>query len=259
MINQDEFDKYKKDLKIKLAPAEQVLSDFHNNYYEKMLLVQKNINNIFAPLIEAIQIVQENIKLEAYKILGENQVVFWKISSAEEANIILSSKNIDEYLRSKLDDCRYFNLNEIIEICNKSRILSKLNKNILTQSLEAMNQKMFDLVLTGIATVYDGGLSGATDVHNTSIKERVNKIVEKVNKNNEIADHKDIELLGVYYSWKKSMDSYNEFIDFKEKSQEPSYINRHWIVHGRKTSYADKLDCIKMLGFLYGLVFLYDY
>ena len=52
----------------------------------------------------------------------------------------------------------------------------------------------------------------------------------------------------------KTLDSFSAPSDFKGK--EPKGLNRHWIAHGRATRKKTKLDCVKMINLIYGLLLI---
>ena len=50
--------------------------------------------------------------------------------------------------------------------------------------------------------------------------------------------------------------SFYETIPFSD--EEPQLLNRNWIMHGRSQREYKRIDCIKLLRFLYGII-LVDY
>ena len=43
---------------------------------------------------------------------------------------------------------------------------------------------------------------------------------------------------------------------YKFDDPEPKILNRHWIMHGRSLRRKTKLDCVKMIRFIYGIILL---
>lgn len=52
------------------------------------------------------------------------------------------------------------------------------------------------------------------------------------------------------------MEEFKKRSEFDKPKTEPKDLNRHGIVHGRKTIIVTKLDYCKMINALYGLIYL---
>lgn len=100
------------------------------------------------------------------------------------------------------------------------------------------------MVLVGIVTVFDGVLTAVTKDDSTSIKNRLDGIKNRMESLNdeewEVLNESDISAFGMYITWAKSMESFQQFSDFKKPEKEPKDLNRNWISHGRKTTNATK-------------------
>ena len=215
--------------------------------------LQKRLDVAFEPLIKALK------PLRAYAILGENQFTYFRSLNANEVEEILSCDDMDSYLTDRIERNDFVLLEEIMEVCQDSYLLSDTNTRIVYQSIKTIEQGFFDLALVGMVSAFDGALSKATNDSETSIKNRLDALKNKIRDSSESLDkvqEKDITLFGTYISWTKTMDSFQKSTDFSKPEKEPAFINRHWVAHGRKTSCASKLDCYKMIGALYGLVLL---
>ena len=67
-------------------------------------------------------------------------------------------------------------------------------------------------------------------------------------------DHDEYATLTLALTLEKTLDSFSAFSDFSKK--EPKGLNRHWIAHGRSTRKKTKLDCVKMINLIYGLLLI---
>ena len=98
-------------------------------------------------------------------------------------------------------------------------------------------------------------LSEATQNPTHSPKERCNAILDKLMDLDDIADE-EYATLTLFMTFNAMVKSFYKTISFSDP--EPRFLNRHWIMHGRIQREMTRLDCIKLLRFLYGII-LIDY
>ena len=98
-------------------------------------------------------------------------------------------------------------------------------------------------------------LSEATQNPTHSPKERCNAILDKLMDLDDIADE-EYATLTLFMTFNTMVKSFYKTISFSDP--EPRFLNRHWIMHGRIQREMTRLDCIKLLRFLYGII-LIDY
>ena len=112
-----------------------------------------------------------------------------------------------------------------------------------------------DLAVTGFTSVFDGLLSDISHNSTTNLKNRIDVIKKKIEKD-ETLDHDEYATLSLAITLEKALDSFSAFSDFSKK--EPKELNRHWIAHGRSTRKRTKLDCVKMINLIAGLLLIND-
>lgn len=148
-------------------------------------------------------------------------------------------KDADEFLRWYFteDDYKYFK-NMIKGILEAP--ISEGIKKVVDECCFAFENKKYAICADSLISVIEGILSSFWD-DKTNI--RMMKICQA--KEDELANEK--EHLIKKYIWV----SYNKFIrklyeknDFTE--DEPSFINRHWLLHGRSAYEIEEIDCIRL-------------
>lgn len=72
----------------------------------------------------------------------------------------------------------------------------------------------------------------------------------------ETIESDDIAVLVLVCTFQKATDSISLPIKFTEN--EPDRLNRHFIMHGRSKTNFTKLDCVKLIILIYGLILLDD-
>lgn len=139
-------------------------------------------------------------------------------------------------------------------------IINKINRNplikpyeiLFQQTINAYKTNAYDLAVLGFFAITDGLLSDITkDYRSTQIKQRVEKIVNA----NDIHIPKDeahidsmIQQASVLLVTELLAKS--EFFD----REEPEALNRHWAMHGRTRAKKTKVDCEKLILYIYALL-----
>lgn len=245
-----------------IKPYEETISTIAKNIGAYSLQMQKNIIPVYTaikamlddmePLLMRIGAVAKRACV--VKHLGRQQYVQWEFMADEFVDEILRSKDINETLSMMYEKERYQTFYKIVEECLNNDLTDE-NKRILTQSANAFRAGDTDLAAIGIAVVIDGALSQipGTEPKITSIKMRAAKLSKKLEKD-ELLDSDEIVLLALLISYKETFKSIGANSDFAEK--EPENINRHWLLHGRSNSLKTKLDCVKLVRFLYATIII---
>lgn len=236
------------------------LYGFADAFYEQMKPFNEMIKTIEQNFKTFSETLAEKTKpIRAFYILAEHQFTYWMPLYSDDIEHILTVNDVDKYLMEKINDISFIDYNRLRDEMLHSPLLSDVNKAILSQSIQAIDNNLYDLALIGIVTVFDGVLSVATNDPDTSIPKRLNKIKDKMESLSddewELLEESDITAFGMYITWTESMKGFQKRSDFKKPEDEPKDLNRHWISHGRKTLIATKLTCCKMINALYGLIY----
>lgn len=108
----------------------------------------------------------------------------------------------------------------------------------------------YDLAGVGITAIIDGILAEVYDDKTTvNINKRLQELIDRIENNEDIdSDNSHFYLL---YSSSKMSESLSKAVSFNSK--EPEMLNRHWIMHGRREKELSRLDCIKLIRFMYAI------
>lgn len=231
------------------------------SFHEQLKSFTDNIRLIEQSAKVIIENFNEKTKpVRAFYILAEHQFTYWKLLYKDEAERLVSADDVDGYLAEKIEDKSFIDYDVLCDRIIQSELLLDANKSILSQTVEAINNELYDLALVGVIAVFDGVLSAATKDDLTCLKTRLKKIRKQMDglseEQWESLAEKDMSVFGMYITWTESIKGFQKHSDFSKP--EPAELNRHWIAHGRKISVASKLDCCKMINLLYGLIYFGD-
>lgn len=235
-----------------------------NEMTRPMLEFTRNFQEMMRPLVESVKKYFDEVNIievgrgiaEAFRPLiaieklGEAQFVFWDYMTSELVDDIIDSDNINKTLSEYIARDNFKAVNDTIEKCNFNPIMKK-HLRLYKQSVEAYKKGHTDLAITGFTSVFDGLLSDVSKDDTHKLKQRINIIIEKLEKN-EMLDQDEFSIFVWSITFKKALDSFSKTVPFDKK--EPKVLNRHWIAHGRSHRKKTKLDCVKMINLIYGLL-----
>lgn len=224
----------------------------------------QNIQEIMKPFLEAIKqcnvaykeigkgLVEASRPLIAIEKMGEAQFVYWEYMTSEYVDLIVETENINKTLREYMQRDRYCKVNNTIDKILSSSKMQR-HKRLFSQSIKAFRDGNSDLAVTGLTSVFDGLLSDVSKNPSSSLTPRIKTIKDKLD-NDELLDHDEYAMLTLALTFEKTLDSFSAFSNFSKK--EPKGLNRHWIAHGRSLRKKTKLDCVKMINLIYGLLLI---
>lgn len=226
--------------------------------------IQKVYNDFFFPLAEWIEkngdtlikiseaISDVSLAVNAAECLGKNQLVFWDEIDRSLANQLLSTSSVDDTMLNFYQKESFAHVDDTIALCLDCKLISN-KRNLFLQTVSAYKEEKFNLAIIGFMSIIDGVISEASSDTRTTFKGKLDKIKNKITL--EQALSKD-ELSFLVFS-KTIEETYNTMFCFSDFNKvEPSMINRHWITHGRTTREYKKIDCIKVLNMLYGIILI---
>lgn len=187
--------------------------------------------------------------------LGEVQYVYWNYMTNEFMNAIIESKNVNKTLREFMIQDRFKVVDDTIEKC---RVNSYMNcyTRMFDQSVTAFKNGQSDLAVIGFTSIIDGLLTDISGNHTTRIATRACAIMDKFEQN-ETVDSDEYALVILMLTFQKTMESFSANSNFEKK--EPKGLNRHWIMHGRSKRRKTKLDCVKLINFIYGILLIDEF
>lgn len=166
-------------------------------------------------------------------------------------------KYISKLDDSKIDDffCEFFgyenNFNNMILDIKNSKIEEKY-KVVVEQCVNAYNLELYILVAITLLTVIEGVLSSFYyDKKNTCMKMICKKIISEIDDTEE-----DIIKKNSWKSYQNFINKLYESSDFDKN--EPSFINRHWLLHGRALYDLKKADCLRLFNAISTISYIID-
>lgn len=184
--------------------------------------------------------------------LGDAQFVQWDYLSNEFVDAILNSNNIDKTLREFFVKKKFKSVDTTIEKCKANPYLHKYIR-LFEQSIISFKSGQNDLAIVGFTSIFDGLLSDVSGNPTHKLQPRLKAIDNKLEKE-EYLDNDEYAILALSITFSKTVESFSLFSPFTQK--EPKGLNRHWIAHGRSMRRKTKLDCIKLINLIYGLLLI---
>lgn len=215
------------------------LQDFGREIQAKLANISEVASAAFKPLVVA-----DN--------LGKHQYVIWEYMTPEFVDTIYKSSNVDKELRLMYEKDKYKLFYSLSKEC--INYLDGNNARILSQAIDSFSIKNYDLCAIGITVVIDGELSVVTGNPGTNIKRRIEPLLEKLD-DDEVLSDDEYSLFSLYLTVDATMKTFAASSNFGNE-KEPQYINRHWTMHGRTERRKTKMDCVKLLRFLYAIILL---
>lgn len=185
--------------------------------------------------------------------LSENQIVFTEQLSGDMIEKVNKSTNVDEIILEYYTENEEKCLRNLVERCGAAECVIAYKK-LYPQIVIAAEMGCFQLACLGLFSLEDGILSDIVNQpKNTSFKKRMREIEDKIN-NKIPPSQTDLKVFAVMISIGAFQETAFGNSDFDKP--EPSYLNRHWILHGRSHRDFTKMDYIKMLLSLDALIFM---
>ena len=223
--------------------------------------------NTLLPLLESISPVMDGIRLALLEVaklskpisvvyvLSKAQYVMWDMPDIELQELVLASTDINKTLSEYHQNSNYSHIADTAEKCLAHPLIIPYS-SLFKQSYDAFAEGKTELSCMGLVPIIDGLLPLNTSTGGmTNFKKRVNNLYDKVIQNEELATD-EYNLFILYTTFKNAVDILIGSSDFSQP--EPDYLNRHWLMHGRSVKPKTKLDCIKLINIVYGMILLQD-
>lgn len=169
-----------------------------------------------------------------------------KVDNLKDIN--LNGKNINNFFEDFYNDKQ---LKVSIKHILKSDINEHLKK-VFTECIDIFNMGKYATSTTTLLTVLEGILSDFGDDQTDTRMKRICRFqMDKTKSDKKIINH----LIWVSI-FKFIEELYNKS---KFNQNEPGYINRHWILHGRTKRELDRIDAIRIINAIHSLVTIEKY
>lgn len=178
----------------------------------------------------------------AIDTLAEKQIIFTDDLTLEFANEICDSDEIDALVGRYYFDNNKQKMKILIERCRSAKEIASY-KELFSQIIDAYYREHYYLACVGMFSLIDGVLADTSQmIDATSFNKRISAIEKKISDKVDLNDF-DRKTLCIYTSMEKIKETMFGNSDFKET--EPSYLNRHWIIHGRTRKSYSEYDFLK--------------
>lgn len=183
------------------------------------------------------------------KKMTENQYVCWTDWDEQLMEEIVAADDPEPILLREWE-VDVNGQNKIYENLLFYRGLRK-NKKLWEESFSSLNDGKYDVALHGFLAVLDGVLSVVADTENTQIERRINKILKscQINFDSQNTGYVFKLFKETAYATAATLGQSSSF-----SGEEPNTLNRHWQVHGRSNRIVSKLDCVKIIRLIYGIM-----
>lgn len=218
-------------------------------------------DSLFRPIYEISRRLDDRIKQITTKIeipdsllaiekMKSSQYVFWDYLSKPFVAAVINDCDtaIDEY---ESDD-DYAQSEELIGKCMVHSYLADY-QHLYVQTIAAYHLGLFNLAAAGLTAIIDAVMSESTQNPTHKSKERYEAILDKLMAEEFVAD-KEYATLALFMTFNATALSFYKSIPFSE--EEPDFLNRNWIMHGRTKTELTRIDCIKLIRFLYGIILI---
>lgn len=192
--------------------------------------------------------------LDAINKMGSTQFVFWRIMSNDFMNALIESEDSDKPLCEIVEQNEWAGVYSTIEEIRESPLM-KSNLRLYNQAVSAFVRNDYDLAVVGFTSALDGILSKVSSNPTHRLQPRIEVIKEKLERD-DILENEEYAMLTLALTLEATLESFSKTAPFTEP--EPKGLNRHWIAHGRSTRRKTKLDCIKLIRLIYGLLLIYE-
>ena len=248
-----------------LSRALEIMIDQMQESSRQMAESLLRVQDVIRPLADALtNVLPKYLDIElstcfsrsfvAIRKMGEAQFVYWDKISDEMVDALYESQNVNKTLREFLGKKQFQPIDETVEK-TRSHLKNKQQLRVYRQSVEAFKNGQNDLAVLGFVSVFDGVLSEISKNNASGCKDRIRIVIESI-RNQNILGHEECSIVVLGLSLEKTLESFAAHSDFAKK--EPETLNRHWIAHGRSRRKKTKLDCVKMIHLIYGLLLVGD-
>lgn len=221
----------------------QEITDFENQIDQFISYTKKKFEQCLRPLEAAFK-------------LGDEQFVIWNQLDDGLTDQILSSNDIDLFLSENCQEEKIFS----VEITKRQIEASKLiapYRALYDQSIMAYENGCYELSATGLLAIADG-LFAEKIANKKAVNffQRANLLVDKIERKQSIT-RRDMDTAVLGITLLKTTQSLSRRVEFDKN--EPHELNRNWIMHGRSRRKRTKLDCIKLIRLIYGVILIDDF
>ncbi len=229
----------------------QVLVQFHEiaSVYSDLA---KRFAETVAPVLARLAKLSERLAL--VEAIGEAQYVLWEPlpdELCERLSVEMDGPQLLDEICAWHEGSGFSQIEKTIILLSSEPLLE--GNAVFAQSVVAFHQDMYDIAVLGFTAVTDRLLSVCSGSIVTNIQRRVKQIEDRLGSIDEFLDNCDIGDYALFLTYDKALPAFGAFAPFD--GDEPD-LNRHWIAHGRMNREMSRMDCIRIINFLYGTILM---
>jgi len=240
-----------------IAPIAAAVARFQEQISISMEPIIKAFNNfnfsIPKGVLDSLQRFAESSRpMSTIVKLAKAQYVYWDYLEDGFIEIIYNSKNVNKTLREYHEKDKFLLVDVAVNKC-LALLAEKHTKRLFEQAVFSYKNKQYDIAAVGLISVIDALLTSVSGDTGTSIFKRADAILVRIEHDDEISSD-EYSVIALTWTFRETMESLCADSDFTLK--EPRGLNRHWIAHGRSIRRKTRLDCIKLINFIYGILLI---
>ena len=247
--NLSAFGESMKKIREATAPLVEIAQQFQSSmasFYDIVERIHDNLSAMLQGIADASR------PFTAIVRMGEAQFVYWNYMTDDYIRSIVESKSINKTLREIMLRDHFKTVNETIKKTCSFAIMKK-HLRLYSQSIQAFRNGQSDLAIVGLTSVFDGLLTDISNDPAASMQPRIKVIKQKI-ESDTVLSNEEYAIITFTWTFDATLTSFSKKAPFNEK--EPKGLNRHWIAHGRSRRKRTKLDCVKLINLIYGLLLL---
>lgn len=242
------------------------LSDSLQSIIQPAIDGMNRYKEILAPIIEhnrqlklSIETMLPKFELpDSVKVISklkEAQYVFWDYMPRSFVDDLLVASDADDTILEYESKNDFAVSDAIISKCLAHNFI-KPHLSLFEQCISSYRGGFYNLSAVGFSAVIDAALTEATKNPTHRSLDRCYAILDKL-KEKDVVDDEEFAILTLFMTFNATVESFYKSAPFSE--EEPDEINRNWIVHGRTMRSFTRLDCIKLIRILYGIIIISEF
>ena len=229
------------------------MTDALQKYAEMMRPIEEAAESFNTRFSEITAKAAEAVRpFAAIRKFEDAQFVYWDFMPRDFMEEVIASENINKTLRVYESKNKYQKSDVVIDMCLQHPFIAP-HLRVFEQTAGAYHNGQYDLAAIGLIAVIDSVLSEASSNLTHKPLDRCKAILDKISKKDAL-DSEEYAIITLGLTFRAMFDTLFKTVPFLES--EPKYLNRNWIMHGRSKKKKTRLDCIKLLNFLYGIILI---
>lgn len=206
------------------------------NAVEKKQEVKEFLNGLFSFIFDI-----KEFKDAGQKLL-DNQIILTEDIPQGLEKEIINSENVADLIEDYFVSDNQNRLNSLINRCQGHERM-KRHQELFNQVLDGYENGLYHLACMGLFAIADEIMTTVSGIYKPKDEKRVSTIHEIIQETP--IDELDYDMLLAYFSLSKEERTFYSYVPFD--SEEPTTLNRHWIMHGRSTRILKRIDFIRLL------------